>query len=125
MHNLILQIPSLRTIDFKRIKDAERASSLSLFLDSETSLPTKLALQLMSESNSSSTNGLSSTRSKQTTLTNGKGEGGGAGGKGRLMSEEEKKKVKEAIMSAKSVEEMRRLERMLSEGRVPEGGTGV
>lgn len=46
----------------------------------------------------------------------------GKGGKGRLMTPEEKKRVVEALMSASTTEEVRKLERMLAEGLVPEGG---
>ena len=38
---------------------------------------------------------------------------------GRLMSKEEADKVREAISRATSVEEIRRLERMLKEGFLP------
>ena len=46
----------------------------------------------------------------------------GKGGKGRLMTPEEKKRVVEALMSASTTEEVRKLEGMLAEGLVPEGG---
>jgi U2 small nuclear ribonucleoprotein A' len=46
----------------------------------------------------------------------------GKGGKGRLMTPEEKKRVVEALTEAKTTEEVRKLERMLAEGLVPEGG---
>ena len=39
---------------------------------------------------------------------------------GRLMSKEEQERVKKAIAEAKSVEEIRRLERSLREGYLPE-----
>jgi U2 small nuclear ribonucleoprotein A' len=51
-----------------------------------------------------------------------RGAGEVAGGKGRLLTPEEKAKVREAIKNASSVEEIRRLENVLSEGRLPEGG---
>ena len=44
------------------------------------------------------------------------------GGKGRLMTPEEKKRVVEALTRAQTTEEVRRLERMLADGMVPEGG---
>ena len=47
--------------------------------------------------------------------------GGGKGGKGRLMTPEEKKRVVEALLRAKTAEEVRKLERMLAEGLIPEG----
>jgi U2 small nuclear ribonucleoprotein A' len=45
----------------------------------------------------------------------------GKGGKGRLMTPEEKKRVVEALTRAKTADEVRRLERMLAEGLIPEG----
>lgn len=41
------------------------------------------------------------------------------------MTPEEKKRVVEALTSAKTTEEVRRLERMLADGMVPEGGMGA
>lgn len=38
------------------------------------------------------------------------------------MTPEEKKRVVEALTEAKTTEEVRKLERMLAEGLVPEGG---
>ncbi|KAJ9109843.1 hypothetical protein QFC19_001822 [Naganishia cerealis] len=106
----------LRTLDFKRIKDAERAHARSLFVDEETGLPSKLALSLTSEA----------TVAAQTASA---GTVAGAGtnahvdaGKGRLMTAEEKAKIREAIQNASNIEEIRKLERMLAEGRVPEEG---
>ena len=44
----------------------------------------------------------------------------GPGKAGRLMSKEEAEKVKEAIARATSIEEIRRLERSLREGFLPD-----
>ena len=43
-----------------------------------------------------------------------------SGKAGRLMTKEERERVKAAIASAKSIEEIRRLERSLREGYLPE-----
>lgn len=43
------------------------------------------------------------------------------GGKGRLMTPDEKKRVVEALTKAQTADEVRRLERMLAEGLIPEG----
>lgn len=51
--------------------------------------------------------------------------GDGEGSKGRLLTAEDKKKIRQAILDAGSVEEIKRLERMLNDGRIPEGGSGV
>ncbi len=42
--------------------------------------------------------------------------------KGRLMTPEEKKRVVEALTRATTAEEVRKLERMLADGLIPEGG---
>lgn len=103
----------LRTLDFKRIKDAERDHARSLFVDEETSLPSKLALSLTSDATTAA-------QSATAAVSNDGGAQGDAG-KGRLMTSEEKAKIREAIQKAGSMEEVRKLERMLAEGRVPEG----
>ncbi len=93
------------------MKDVERASGKTLFETPETHLPTKLALSLTSDA----ANSISLSATTKT---------GGVdivGGKGRLMDDEEKKKIRELIKAASSVDEIRRLEKVLSEGRVPEG----
>lgn len=41
------------------------------------------------------------------------------------MTPEEKKRVVEALMRAKTAEEVRRLERMLAEGLIPDGESVV
>ena len=40
-----------------------------------------------------------------------------------MMTAEEKKRVVDALMRAKTAEEVRRLERMLAEGLIPDGET--
>lgn len=110
---------SLHTLDYTRIKDSLRASSRALLLDPETNLPNALALQLStstaqvggaagSGSGSASTNAAAA-RAAQLKA-----------GKGRLMTPEEKKRVVEALVRAKTADEVRRLERMLAEGVVPD-----
>jgi U2 small nuclear ribonucleoprotein A' len=45
------------------------------------------------------------------------------GAAGRTMTDDEKARIREAIKGASSIEEIKRLQRMLAEGRVPEGQT--
>lgn len=102
----------LRTLDFKRIKDAERDHARSLFVDAETGLPTKLALSLTSDASIAA----------QSATAAASNEGGAHdSSKGRLMTAEEKTKIREAIQKAENIEEIRKLERMLAEGRMPAG----
>lgn len=101
----------LRTLDFKRIKDAERAHARSLFVDEETNLPNKLALSLTSDATTAAQSASAEATGDNTAQ--------GDAGKGRLMTSEEKAKIREAIQNATSIEEIRKLERMLAEGRMP------
>lgn len=115
-------------MDFERIKDAERKTAKELFVDAETQLPTKLALSLTTDAAAEE-----AARRAQAALSaggagsesmGGKG-AGAAGGKGRLLSADERARIRDAILRTSSVEEIKRLERMLNEGRVPEGGIDV
>ncbi|KAH7929387.1 L domain-like protein [Leucogyrophana mollusca] len=107
---LAWRIPSLRVLDFQRIRDKERHTGKSLFLTAE-GLPTALATTI------------STTVSKQgakTTVTTDEPRPAVPSGKaGRLMSKEDADKVKAAIAKATSIEEIRRLERSLREGYMP------
>lgn len=110
---------NLHILDFQRIKDSLRASSRKLLLDPETNLPNSLAQELSIPSTSTIPGATFSQSAKA-----GGAIGGTAvkGGKGRLMTPEEKKRVVEALTRAQTTEEVRRLERMLADGLVPEGG---
>lgn len=115
----------LHTLDYTRIKDVERKTAKSTFTDEATGGPNALALQLST--------------SIAPTIAAGKGSGTAVsafaaaqksgqvvkGGKGRLMTIEEKRRVVEALTKAQTADEVRRLERMLAEGLIPEGQDGV
>ncbi|KAG2368200.1 L domain-like protein [Suillus spraguei] len=107
---LAWRIPSLRVLDFQRIRDKEREAGKSLFLTAD-GLPTALATTI------------STTVSKQgskATVTLDEPKPAALSGKaGRLMSKEDAEKVKLAIAKATSIEEIRRLERSLREGYMP------
>ena len=106
---------NLRTLDYTRIKDAVRDSARALLTDPLTGLPNDLANQLSTSTVSSISGGVLTASTKA-------GAGAVKGGKGRLMTPEEKKRVVEALLRAQTTEEVRKLERMLAEGLVPEGG---
>ncbi|OJA20428.1 hypothetical protein AZE42_09471 [Rhizopogon vesiculosus] len=107
---LAWRIPSLRVLDFQRIRDKEREAGKSLFLTPE-GLPNALATTI------------STTVSKQgakAAVTIDEPKPAALSGKaGRLMSKEDAEKVKQAIAKATSIEEIRRLERSLREGYMP------
>ena len=107
---------NLRVLDFKRIKDAERAAAKALFEDAETGLPSQLAHSMTSEAATNAANAAANAVLAQSGA--GKTLNGAAG---RTMTDDERARVREAIKGASSIEEIKRLERMLAEGRVPEG----
>ncbi|KAM6497984.1 Leucine-rich repeat domain containing protein [Amanita muscaria] len=108
---LAWRIPSLRVLDFQRIRDKERAAAKKLFLTPD-GLMTQLATTLSTTvSNKSAKSTLTIDEPKPLPMT---------GKAGRLMTKEEREKVIAAIANAKSMEEIRRLERQLREGYLPE-----
>ncbi|KAJ6604277.1 leucine-rich repeat-domain-containing protein [Mycena vulgaris] len=108
---LAWRLPGLRVLDFQRIRDKERQTAKTLFLTAEN-LPTALATTLSTTV---------STQSTKTAITTDEPKAAPLMGKaGRLMSKEDAEKVKAAIAKATSMEEVRRLERSLREGYMPE-----
>ncbi|KAJ9669605.1 U2 snRNP complex subunit [Coniosporium apollinis] len=102
--------PSLRFLDYQKVKDAERSKARQLF--GTRSAPTELAQKIMS------------VRSRTTTSTTAGANGapGTEKAAGRVrMTEKEKKRLEELIRNAKSLAEISRLEKELSEGRIPAG----
>jgi len=108
---------NLHTLDFTRIKDSLRSSAQKLLTDPLTNLPNSLANQLSIPTTTSIPGASLAISQKQA---------GGAiamkGGKGRLMTPDEKRRVVEALTKADTADQVRRLERMLAEGLVPDGG---
>lgn len=112
---IIFNCKSLRVLDYQRILDKERKSAKTLFLTPD-SLPTALATSLTAAK-------AAPTKAATTTEEEPSGPSGAAlgGGKaGRLMTAEERERVKAAILKATSAEDVRRLEKTLREGWVPE-----
>ncbi|KAG7099548.1 hypothetical protein E1B28_001381 [Marasmius oreades] len=108
---LAWRLPGLRVLDFQRIRDKERAYGKQLFVTVD-GLPTALATTLSTTV---------STQSSKATLTIDEPRAVATSTKaGRLMSREDAEKVKAAIAKATSIEEIRRLERSLREGYIPE-----
>ncbi|KAF7789203.1 hypothetical protein EIP86_000142 [Pleurotus ostreatoroseus] len=107
---LAWRIPSLRVLDFQRIRDKERQAGKSLFVTAD-GLPTQLATTLSTTV---------STHAKAPVTTDEPKPAAAPGHAGRLMSKEEAQRVKDAIAKATSIEEVRRLERSLREGFLPE-----
>lgn len=101
---MIWRCPTLRILDYKKIKARERLAATELFGTEDT--PTPLAAELL---------GIKS----KTFEVSGTSNHGGGVGLGRI-TEEEKKKIKIAIMNAGSMAEVQRLESLLMEGRIPD-----
>jgi len=103
----------LRVLDFEKVKDKERKRAEELFLTLSNG-PTSLALSISSAAASLATGvPLLPTAAAGKLLEPG-------GDKGRLLSDDERARVNAAIRGATSVEEVRKLKRMLEEGYVPD-----
>ncbi|KAF9514810.1 hypothetical protein BS47DRAFT_1484810 [Hydnum rufescens UP504] len=104
---------SLRVLDFERIKDKERKAAETLFLTPDK-LPTSLATTISSTRNTAAptlNNGVVPEIGMAKTFV--------PGASGRLMTVEEKKRIRDAIAKATSAEEVRKLEQELREGWIP------
>lgn len=136
---VIFTCKSLRVLDFERIKDkvrpAQRPSSLSftksypgpahhlqerkaakqLFLTPDK-LPTSLASSLSSTRTSAAAALAAQTNESLLSST---ARSIAPGSAGRLMTAEEKERIKEAIRGSKNADEVRKLEQQLREGYIP------
>ncbi|CAG8547637.1 18779_t:CDS:2 [Acaulospora morrowiae] len=108
---VIWKIPSVRVLDFRRVRDVERKESKQLFVTSNGE-QTSLAKSI------------SETVSK--TFEPGEGLIGGNLPRSNLptlgISAEEQAKIREAIRNAKTLEEVTRLEKLLQSGHIPGSG---
>ncbi|KAK4166066.1 leucine-rich repeat-domain-containing protein [Cladorrhinum sp. PSN259] len=111
---VLWRCPSVRFLDFQKVKDAERNKAKELFGTAEE--PTELAAQIIG------------IKSKTFDVAAGSANGGGAGGTGETfklsrlkLTEKERKKLQELIRKADSMDEITRLEKALKEGRLPPG----
>ncbi|KIW99904.1 uncharacterized protein Z518_10832 [Rhinocladiella mackenziei CBS 650.93] len=106
---LIWSIPSLRFLDFQRVREAEREKAKELFGTAEA--PSELAAKIK---------GIKTRSFEPGTVSNGKVESARKGVRTQL-TETEKKRVQEMIKNAKSLVEITRIEKDLAEGRIPAG----
>ncbi|KAJ4000297.1 leucine-rich repeat-domain-containing protein [Lentinula boryana] len=106
---LAWRIPGLRVLDFQRIRDKERSLGKQSFLTPDKRL-TALAETLSTTVSTSSTQPALTTDEPRPAVAKA----------GRLMSKEDAERVKAAIAKATSIEEIRRLERGLRDGYMPE-----
>ncbi|POY73506.1 hypothetical protein BMF94_3443 [Rhodotorula taiwanensis] len=122
---IIFNCKRLRSLDYERVSLKERELANSLFL-TPAGEPTPLHTSLLAAT-------ASTTAASAPALVSGAGSGTAAktfepgvepaesqaGHAGRLLTKEEKDRVRKAIEGAESVEEIRRLQRMLAQGFVP------
>jgi len=109
-HWVIFRCNKVRVLDFDKVKDKERLRAKELFLEAGTQNPTQLSLSISSNVPTKPV----PIKSKQFIP------GSNIGEKGKLLTDEERERVKKAIEKATSVEEVRRLRRQLDEGYVPD-----
>ncbi|KAK3938792.1 leucine-rich repeat-domain-containing protein [Diplogelasinospora grovesii] len=112
---VLWRCPTVRFLDYQKVKDAERNRAKELF-GASAEEPTELASQIMG------------TKSKTSTfdVTASSAAAAGAGGeKSKLsrlkLTDKERKRLQEMIKKADSLEEIIRLEKALEEGRLPPG----
>lgn len=107
---VIWRCPTVRFLDFIKVKDVERTKAEELFGTSEE--PTELASKIMG------------VKSKGFVVPTTNGSDGY--NKDRIYTDDEKKRMRAAIQAASSLAEMARLEKDFAEGRIPahilEGG---
>lgn len=109
---MIWSMPSLRFLDYQRVRDIERTQAKELFGTPDQ--PTELAAKIR---------GVKSKKFDAGATTNGRAATGGGGGRSfrAVLSETEKKRVQQMLQNAKSMAEIDRIEKDLAEGRIPRG----
>ncbi|KAF7442320.1 U2 small nuclear ribonucleoprotein [Pyrenophora tritici-repentis] len=100
---VIWRCPTVRFLDFTKIRDVERKKAKELFGTEDE--PTELAKEI------------SSNKSKGYVVP--MLENGDDSGKERIYTDDEKKRMRAAILNASSLAEMARLEKDFAEGRIP------
>jgi U2 small nuclear ribonucleoprotein A' len=103
---LLWRCPSIRFLDFQKVKDAEREKARELFGTAEA--PTDLAKSIMA------------VRSNRP-FTVASGVNGTAKAPKTKLTEKEKRRFQALIKNAKSLPEVQKLEKAYAEGRLPPG----
>ncbi|KAI1775378.1 L domain-like protein [Hypoxylon cercidicola] len=111
---VLWRCPSVRFLDFEKVKDAERKQAAELFGTAEE--PTDLASKIM---------GVKSKTFEAGLPANGGGGAAAASLPTRMsrikLTDKEKKRLQDMIKKATSLDEITRLEALLREGRMPPG----
>ncbi|KAF2148996.1 small nuclear ribonucleoprotein U2, A [Myriangium duriaei CBS 260.36] len=103
---IIFLLPSVRHLDFIRVRDAERTASRELF--GTLVAPTDTARKILQQ-----------TTGRPLPVADGDGGEPPAKRMKVRMTDEERKRVEQMVRDATSLKEIERLERMIAEGRVP------
>lgn len=112
---VLWRCPSVRFLDFQKVKNAERVQAGELLGTAEE--PTDLASKIM---------GIKS-KTFDAAAANGGSTGGGISGglptrvSRMKLTDKEKKRLQDMIKKATSLDEITKLEAMLREGRIPPG----
>ncbi|OJD16789.1 U2 small nuclear ribonucleoprotein A' [Emergomyces pasteurianus Ep9510] len=117
---VIFLLPTVRFLDYQKVKDVERNRAAELF--GSPSNPTPLTSKIMGIKSrtfdvSTSTLGTSTTRDASSQQA-------GERPIRVKLTEKERKRVEKMIREAKSLQEITKLERELNEGRIPGGALG-
>jgi U2 small nuclear ribonucleoprotein A' len=108
---VLWRCPSVRFLDYAKVKDAERAHAKELFGTPES--PTDLAVKIMD------------VKSKTFDISASVESGGSTNLSVRMsrikLTDQERKRLQDMIKKARSLDEITRLETMLREGRLPAG----
>ncbi|KAL2754371.1 hypothetical protein ACRALDRAFT_1063230 [Sodiomyces alcalophilus JCM 7366] len=104
---VLWRCPGVRFLDYAKVKDAERRKAVELFGTSEQ--PTELASQIMGIKSAAVDLSVADQGQAPTRLSRMK------------LTDKEKKRLKEMIKNADSLQEIIRLEKMLNEGTLPPG----
>ncbi|KAL8291833.1 hypothetical protein RQP46_002091 [Phenoliferia psychrophenolica] len=112
---IVFKCKGLRSLDFDRIKDKDRAAAKALFLTPDGA-PTPLSVSFTTAASTAAASAASALNGVSKTFEPGVEAAVASGKAGRLLSKEEKDRVRSAIEGAESVEEIRRLQRMLAQG---------
>ncbi|TVY25488.1 U2 small nuclear ribonucleoprotein A' [Lachnellula hyalina] len=109
---VVWRCPSVRFLDYKKVKDAEREKGKEIFGTHKE--PSILASKIMGVKSKTfdtpSANGVSAMATSKNYRVK--------------LTDKERKKVEELIRNAKSLQDIQRLERELNEGRVPAAAQG-
>ncbi|KAJ5980638.1 hypothetical protein N7481_007936 [Penicillium waksmanii] len=110
---VIWRIPSVRFLDYQKVKDVEREKAKELFGTTEE--PTPLATKIIG----------TKSRTFDTSTITATGQASGEKAIRVKLTDAERKRVEDMIRNAKSLQEITRLEKELNEGRIPGGALGA